>query len=1346
MDRLVFCCNFEPEPLKQSFDRWSSLIGQAYTCEFLQDSAWLRRPARVFWLFSSALPGVDPVVELEQFSNLYQPLDDEVLLLPGASRDWNSAVVAKNGLIDAGTLQFCQRIDQPEEHELAKLIQLPLRRAFWDALGLDLVRKLYAESAPPCKIIAVDADYTLWDGACAEGPISVSEEYRILHSFLARKRSEGKLLCLISKNNQEDIEAAFEQLAEGESGLLSLDDFVYVKASWDEKAIHLKDAADTLGFDVGSIAFLDDNAAECHAVRRNLPEVTVVCVPETGRSKLFTDYAWFLDRRAYESGNVDRTPWYQNLKKQLSGNGHESEATADQLHVDFEFKPLNSLTIEEIERVAELSFRTSQFNFSGKRWIAKELQSKANQALSFAISLKDGHQDYGVVGAAVSEGLGKVLTVQNVFLSCRVLGKGVERAALRRLGELAKTEGFEHVNFEFTETARNRPAQLWLSIAGIDGSFARLIEMEETAFPKIEALTPVSAQATYLPDWEKLQSASDTIEWKLRALSGTTLSDDSYELLQQTWEAVLDKKLQPTTSIFEEGADSLAVASFVALLRKRTGLNVPLTFPYRHPTLREMVSAIPFLRPSTTLTSSYLDEGSEPSLLDVTVPIFVVTADRANLAERCIKSIPEREGNVSFAPLAVVQASTNAVEQSYRERLAAKTLAKEELTALYDFLNKSNLPERLLNFLLLGTGVPPGVNKVGINRNHSLLLGAGSTFVSMDDDALWSFVYPDEPFAGPGAHSDPCSYWFSPPALNAVASPMEVLHSALLQSPENAAVAFAGIYGDCGLGAPFGIWGRPYGYLALSGASQQRFVKNYSQNIRSRNQLRVVEKTTVAEFAQTICFAVKDQGPAGRIPPFFPFGRGEDLIWSFACQLTGVSFYQAPLAVAHEPEKRKPYGGNEIISTARGIDICRYVIAAMKAATVRRSAPMSGVALGRAMTNLVSRSGDEMHEAVMEVILSENESARQWLHSQIDANSTFPDEWKRDVNRYCTTLSQAELLPDYAVPLDLAMDRSEALTVMRESLFLFGESLQRWPEISAQARSIAGFGLKRFYHSTASALVPSGSQLRSSPEIDLFGAPIWLRRVQFSPTIVILPNSPESVVAYLRPLAERLMAELPNVSVVILQPYWLHGPTDGTDGSPVQALEALVARHLPEIAGDFPVILIAVCTGGRLAAAIAAELEDSGQVVQGLVLLESYLGYPRCNSWMRLLNVMRSMSRFEPVQGMQYACDLAGRWCQNAANRLKRLFASTQKQVTARGDSMHWGSVSALQCPIRLHRSAEIANHVVYKDDAGWGAISGNVRTCWHNGTRAHAIELDVSGFGCLVSDVIELLQPGADE
>jgi FkbH-like protein len=110
----------------------------------------------------------------------------------------------------------------------------------------------------------------------------------------------------------------------------------------------------------------------------------------------------------------------------------------------------------KLDRIEELFARTTQFNTTGRRFPATELQALvANpSARIFTLHVSDKFGDHGLVGAAIVESG----AITGLVLSCRVLGLGVEHRFMQHIITESNLDGLP-VTARIIETARNAPVR-----------------------------------------------------------------------------------------------------------------------------------------------------------------------------------------------------------------------------------------------------------------------------------------------------------------------------------------------------------------------------------------------------------------------------------------------------------------------------------------------------------------------------------------------------------------------------------------------------------------------------------------------------------------------------------------------------------------------------------------------------------------------------------------------------------------------------------------------------------------------------------------------------------------------
>jgi FkbH-like protein len=339
-----------------------------------------------------------------------------------------------------------------------ELAHIPYTETFFAALALAIARRVHAIRVLAAKVLVLDCDNTIWRGVVGEDGVDgleVPEPHLAVQDFAIVQQAKGVLVCLASKNREEDV---LEVLERRPDMRLNASHIVAHRINWQPKSANIRSLAAELNLGLDAFVFVDDNPIECAQMRAELPQVVTIQLPAEHEILAFLTRLWMFDKLTATAEDAGRTRMY----KENSARRAMESAVAD----IGEFLTALDLKIniaapsqDEWARVEQLTQRTNQFNFTTRRRTAQELKSSlANGANVFRVRVSDRFGDYGLVGAIVAQNTGTTLLVDNLMLSCRVLGRGVEHAMLRRLGELAEELGLQDVSLPYIATVRNIPA------------------------------------------------------------------------------------------------------------------------------------------------------------------------------------------------------------------------------------------------------------------------------------------------------------------------------------------------------------------------------------------------------------------------------------------------------------------------------------------------------------------------------------------------------------------------------------------------------------------------------------------------------------------------------------------------------------------------------------------------------------------------------------------------------------------------------------------------------------------------------------------------------------------------
>ena len=341
-----------------------------------------------------------------------------------------------------------------------RLGHIPYTTAYFSALGTAITRRATALTRSPYKVIVLDCDNTLWKGVCGEDGvqgIELSDPFIMLQQFMQAQMDAGMILCLCSKNVEEDVWAVFDNRTDM---LLKRDNIVSWRINWQPKSQNLQELAHELQLSLDSFIFLDDNPVECAEVRASCPQVLTLQLPADAETiPRFLAHIWAFDRLGVTSEDKKRTAMYQeNLERERSRTSNVTlEGFLESLNLDILVQEMQP---ENLERVSQLTYRTNQFNFSTIRRTTGEIQQAcdANELTCLVATVADRFGDYGLVGVILYAVTENKLVVDTLLLSCRVLGRGVEHAMVAQLGRIAEEHGLEVIEMPFSSTKKNQPA------------------------------------------------------------------------------------------------------------------------------------------------------------------------------------------------------------------------------------------------------------------------------------------------------------------------------------------------------------------------------------------------------------------------------------------------------------------------------------------------------------------------------------------------------------------------------------------------------------------------------------------------------------------------------------------------------------------------------------------------------------------------------------------------------------------------------------------------------------------------------------------------------------------------
>ncbi len=323
-----------------------------------------------------------------------------------------------------------------------------------------IIRALYGKSR---KVLVLDLDNTLWGGVIGDDGVDriqigretpVAESYTAFQEYCLSLRNRGVLLAVCSKNTESIARSGFEH----PSSVLRLEHFSAFKANWEPKHENIQKIADELNLGVDSFVFVDDNPAERMIVQSQLPQVAV---PDVGTE--VSQFAEFIDRGRYfeavslSGEDLQRAALYADNSRRVEQQQKFANygEYLDSLEMTAE---IDGFALVYLERIAQLTNKTNQFNLTTKRYTLAEIEAIARDADCIALygRLRDRFGDNGLISIVVGcRDHGDELHMDLWLMSCRVLKRDMEVAMLDALADRAQAAGVKAIVGYYLPTVKN---------------------------------------------------------------------------------------------------------------------------------------------------------------------------------------------------------------------------------------------------------------------------------------------------------------------------------------------------------------------------------------------------------------------------------------------------------------------------------------------------------------------------------------------------------------------------------------------------------------------------------------------------------------------------------------------------------------------------------------------------------------------------------------------------------------------------------------------------------------------------------------------------------------------------
>lgn len=311
------------------------------------------------------------------------------------------------------------------------------------------------------KGLVLDCDNTLWGGVIGDDGVegieigeenAEAEAYAEFQRYLKSLKTLGVILNIDSKN---DLSNALKGLEHRDS-VLSKNDFVEIRANWENKDRNLADIAKSLNLLPESLVFVDDNPAEQEIVTSQFSDVVAPKIDAV------ENYIQILDRQGvFETVNLSdddrhRAEMYQKNKERLllQQNFVDYDEYLRSLEMRAEIVPFEQMSYG---RIAQLINKSNQFNLTTRRYSQEQVEemAKSPDFITLQGRLIDKFGDNGIVSMVIGHVVENVCRIDLWVMSCRVLKRDLEFAMMDALVEECQKRSLKKILGIYIPTAKN---------------------------------------------------------------------------------------------------------------------------------------------------------------------------------------------------------------------------------------------------------------------------------------------------------------------------------------------------------------------------------------------------------------------------------------------------------------------------------------------------------------------------------------------------------------------------------------------------------------------------------------------------------------------------------------------------------------------------------------------------------------------------------------------------------------------------------------------------------------------------------------------------------------------------
>ncbi|NUM71151.1 MAG: HAD-IIIC family phosphatase [Ignavibacteriaceae bacterium] len=303
------------------------------------------------------------------------------------------------------------------------------------------------------KCLVWDLYNTIWEGVILEEEVTIREGLPEVITELDRR---GIIQSVASRGDEAVASANLSR-----HGLAEY--FIAPQINWLPKFRSIRSICSELNFSPDATAFIDDDPFEREQIRFTIPDVRVY---DAADALSLPDLPEFTPETITRESSMRRQLYAAELQRHKAESEYGSR-------LEFLTSCGMKLSVRpavhaDLPRVAELMSRTHQLNTTGlmiDREKLEEYLTEPGRCVMVA-ELNDRFGEYGIMAAAISETSGDTWKLGYLAVSCRVMGRGIEKAVLAKLLNNAVRSGYRAIQADLKETGQNRMMKALYQMTG----------------------------------------------------------------------------------------------------------------------------------------------------------------------------------------------------------------------------------------------------------------------------------------------------------------------------------------------------------------------------------------------------------------------------------------------------------------------------------------------------------------------------------------------------------------------------------------------------------------------------------------------------------------------------------------------------------------------------------------------------------------------------------------------------------------------------------------------------------------------------------------------------------------